>query len=82
VIDSIVEKLISSMLSGGPHAIIAILMLVIALLLIERKRLIADLSNKDAKIDKIIDDFHKGNITLTEALNSLKIVLFEIKAKL
>lgn len=82
MIETFIEKLVSLMLGGGPEAIIAILMIIIALLLIERKRLIADITKKDEKIEKIVDDFYKGNITLTEALTSLKHVLYEIKGKL
>jgi hypothetical protein len=48
----------------------------------ENKRLKEDGKKKDEKIDKIIDDYYKGNLTLTEALNSLKLVLFEIKGKI
>lgn len=56
--------------------------LIIWHLLDERKKLLEDSKRKDERIDKIIDDYHKGNLTLTEALNSLKIVLYEIKSKI
>ena len=48
----------------------------------DRIRLIKELEKKEAKLDKVIDDYYKGNISLTEALNGLKIVLAEIKGKL
>lgn len=51
-------------------------------LLIERKQLMADNKKKEEKIDKIVDDYYRGNLTLTEALNSLKLVLYEIKGRL
>lgn len=51
-------------------------------LLIERKQLMADNKKKEEKIDKIVDDYYRGNLTLTEALNSLKLVLHEIKGRL
>lgn len=40
------------------------------------------LEQKDAKIELIINDYHKGNISLVEALNSLKMVMVEIKSRL
>lgn len=70
------------MIEGGPPAVIAVLLLVIVGLIFERKRLLAELIKKDEKIDKIIDDYYKGNMTLSDALNSLKMVLYEIKSKL
>lgn len=45
-------------------------------------RLTKQLEKKDEKIYKIIDDYSKNNITITEAMNGLKMVLIEIKAKL
>lgn len=80
--ETIFEKLIGALLGGGPQAIIAILLLVITVLILERRRLIKDIEKKDDRIDKIVDDYHKGNLTLSEALNSLKIVLYEIKSRI
>jgi hypothetical protein len=76
------SALFDKVISGGPEAIIALLLLALLGLLWERKRLLEQLSKKDEKIDKIIDDYHAGNITLADALNSLKNVLFEIKGKI
>lgn len=78
----IVPDLLKAMLGGGPQAIIAVLLFLIIMLLAERRRLIAEIQKKDDKIDKIIDEYYKGNLTLSEALNSLKLVLFEIKSKI
>ena len=69
-------------MKGGPESVIAGLVLFIALLLWERKRLLDINDKKDEKIDRIIDEYHAGNITLADALNSLKNVLFEIKGKI
>ena len=74
--------MLTAMIEGGPPAVIAVLLLVIVGLIFERKRLLAELIKKDEKIDKIIDDYYKGNMTLSDALNSLKMVLYEIKSKL
>lgn len=66
---------------GGPE-VVAILIFIIGMLLYDRRRLLHELERKEARIDKIVDDYHQGNITLAEALNSLKMVLVEIKATL
>lgn len=80
--DTIIEKLLLALFNGGPQAIIAVLLMVIIGLFLERRRLLGELLKKDEKIDKIIDDYYKGNMTLSDALNSLKSVLYEIKSKL
>lgn len=80
--DKIFEILLPAMFSGGPAAIIAILLVAVGVLYLERRRLLEEIRRKDDKIDKIIDDYHNGNMTLSEALNSLKNVLYEIKGSL
>lgn len=80
--DALAEKLLDAVLAGGPQAYIAILVVFIGALIIERKRLLAELQKKDDKIDKIIDDYYRGNMTISEAFNSLKAVLYEIKSRL
>jgi F0F1-type ATP synthase membrane subunit b/b' len=80
--DGIFQALITAMLSGGQGAITAILLAAIGFLLWDRKRLTDIINKKDEKIEKIIDDYYRGNLTLTEALNGLKMVLMEIKVKL
>jgi hypothetical protein len=81
-LESLIEKLLGIILTGGPSALIAVLVMIIIFLWFERKRLLHELEKKDDKIDRIIDDYSKGNVTLGEALNSLKLVLYEIKGKL
>ena len=80
--DSLIQKLLDTLLAGGPAAIVAILVFMIIALLWERHRLLGEITKKDEKIEKIIDDYYKGNMTLSEALISLKLVLYEIKSKL
>lgn len=82
MIDSLVEKLLTALLGGGTQAVIAVLGIVVLGLLWERHRLVKEIQRKDEKIEKIVDDYYKGNITLSDALTSLKIVLYEIKAKI
>lgn len=80
--DTLIEKLVLSVFGGGPQAIVAILIIFIILLCMDRRRLLDEINKKDEKIEKIIDDYHKGNISLTEALVSLRLVLYEIKSQL
>jgi|JTFO01.1.fsa_nt_gb hypothetical protein len=65
---------------GGTGA--AFLLIAIGALVYERQRLLKVIDEKEAKIDKIMDDFIKGNFTLTQALTELKTVLAEIRGRL
>ena len=80
--DAIYDKLLAAALGGGPQAVIAILMLIIVVLVLDRKRLVKEIEKKDEKLEKIVDDYYKGNLTLTEALNSMKLLLYELKGGL
>ncbi len=82
--DDIISTLLKLLTEGKSAAdVLPIVMGVIILFLLnERKALVAENKKKEEKIDKIVDDYYRGNLTLTEALNSLKLVLFEIKGKL
>lgn len=44
-------------------------------LITDRKRIIADLKAKEIKIDRMIDDYYKANIQVSEALASIKQLL-------
>lgn len=82
--DDIISTLLKLLTEGKSAAdVLPIIMgVIIMFLLNERKALVAENKKKEEKIDKIVDDYYRGNLTLTEALNSLKLVLFEIKGKL
>ncbi len=67
---------------GPKDVIIFILSAIVWFQYEEGKKKDKALEKKDEKIDKIVEDYYKGNLTLADALNSLKIVLYEIKAKL
>lgn len=82
MIEAIFEKLLTVLLSGGPQAIISILLGIIVLLLLDRRRLNAEVARKDEKIEKIVEDYNKGNMTITQALAALREVLIEIKGRL
>lgn len=80
--DSVLQILLAVTHSGGPAALIGVLVLVIGFLFVERVRLLKEVEKKDEKLEKIIDDYYKGNMTISDAFTSLKLVLYEIKSKL
>lgn len=80
--EEIVKMLFAAVLTGGPGAIIGLLLAFIGLLIWDRRSLVNKIDAKEAKIEKIIEDYHHGNITITQALHSLQILLAEIKGKL
>ena len=82
LIDFMFTNGIGSLMSGGPKGIIMILVGIIGYLLWHQKRLVADIAKKDDRINSIIDDYNKGNMTISDALNQLKLVLVEIRVKL
>jgi hypothetical protein len=80
--DSTVQSLIATLLSGGPAGVIALLMLVIAGLLWDRRRVFTDNAKKDQKLDVMIENYYKSSVAVGDALSSIKIVLAEISVKL
>lgn len=85
-----VSTIIQFIASGGPSAIIAILVGVIAFLVWERKKLVSTVNDtfqlvydtKDSEsksIKDIIERYHTGNVNLVQALNEIKIVLTSIQ---
>ena len=80
-IGPVVGKVVDAVLGGGPGTV-GVLLLIIGFLVWDRLRLIKEIARYQTRLDKIVDDYHKGNLTLAEAMNSLRLVLFEIKAKI
>jgi len=80
--ETLLTKIVDIIINGGQHAVDFILVAVILILIHERNRLIKEINKKEEKIDKIIEDYYEGNLTLSEALNSLKLVLYEIKGRI
>lgn len=89
----ILKMLAQAVLEGGHGGIVAILLGVIAGLCFVIWMLWKSNQKKDEKIEKIqekiqqdyqkvLDDYHKGNLTVVEVINGLKMVLIEIKAKI
>lgn len=77
-----IKDIITHIFQGGAGGVIGVMMVFIAFLIVDRNRIINDSSEKDDKIEAIIEEYYKGTITISEAFNSLKLVLIEIKTKL
>lgn len=81
-IGDLLSKGFDYIVSGGFKGIIALLLIFIGLLLWDRKHLQENLEKKEEKIEEILDNYYRGNLTLSEALSGLKVLLAEIKSKL
>lgn len=81
-IDFFITNGFGALVLGGPKGIILLLVAFIAYLLWHQKILVAEINKKDERINGIIEDYNKGNVTIAEALNQLKLVLVEIRVKL
>ena len=79
--DNILSIILDQIIHGGPQ-MISLLALIVGLLLFDRRRLTNEMAKKDDRLNKIVDEYYKGNISLAEALNSVKLVLYEIRLKL
>jgi len=53
---------------GGPSTILAILTAFVVLLLIDRRSISIEIENKIDRIERIVDDYYKGNMTFMDAL--------------
>jgi len=78
----LIQSFVSMIAKGEAGGLTALLLGIIVALGWYCFRLMKQLEKKDEKIYKIIDDYSKNNITITEAMLGLKMVLIEIKAKL
>jgi FtsZ-interacting cell division protein ZipA len=80
--DTNLTQLLGLITSGGASGVIALLILVVTGLLWDRRRVFSDNAKKDEKLDALMESHYKSNIAVSEALNSIKIVLAEISVKL
>ena len=80
--DSTIANLLALITSGGASGVIALLMLVVAGLLWDRRRIFMDNAKKDEKLDALVESHYKSNMAVSDALNNIKIVLAEISVKL
>jgi hypothetical protein len=79
-LEQFLPQLLNTLLGGGGQAVVAVLVITIIGLVTDRKRMIADLKAKEARIDRMIDDYYKANIQVSEALASIK-QLLELRLK-
>lgn len=74
------------MLDGGPKSIIAVFIVVIALLIFDRRRLLNDLKEKDGnnrkEVLELIEKYHKSKADTNDALHSVMLVLTKIEMKM
>lgn len=86
---SALGTLITSILSGGSNALIAILLFILVAIVLAVKYLVGEIKNQRTQIIesnerylRLLHAYHDSNTTVTNSLNDLKMVLIEIKAKL
>jgi dUTPase len=79
MIDDILTKIFGFVLAGGPSAIISILIAIIMAMAYVIYTLVGSATDREKRIDVIIDNYYKGNMDLTTAFNELKQVLYQIK---
>jgi hypothetical protein len=75
-------KIVTALTSGSVESIIVILILIVCYFVYENWRLKKDNKYYAERTDKIIDDYYKGNLSISDALNGLRHVLSEIKGKI
>jgi hypothetical protein len=68
----ILLQLINITVGGGVQAVTALLFMVIVAVCLDRKRLIAENKAKAERIDRIINDYYKASLQVSEALVSIK----------
>lgn len=84
--ESLIDKLVSSVLGGGAGGMIALLMLIIGLMIWDRIRLLNDLKHvtdsHKKELAELIDKYYSSRQDVKEAINEIKIVMAKIESKL
>lgn len=91
--EGLIKSLIPLIADGGSSAVIALLLLIVGFLVWDRIQLLKRLSESlkqtlDAKeaekqvILEIIEKYHRGNLTMVQAINEIKVVLAAIQGRL
>lgn len=78
----LLTKLISTVLDGSYQSVIAILLLVIGFLIYDRMNMYKNIQIQNDKFEKVINDYYDVMVKINDTMNSLKLVLQEIKSKL
>jgi hypothetical protein len=79
-VEQLLQQLITITVGGGTQAVVALMFMVIVGVCLDRRRLIAENKAKSDRIDKIIDDYYKASLHVSEALASIK-QFIELKLK-
>lgn len=82
LLEDLLNQVLTLIVGGGQNAIIAVLILVTLFLLWERGRLLHRLHERENKLDELMKDYYESNLTITKIIDSIKMVLIEIKAKI
>ena len=80
--DEMIEYLVKNIISGGSGAVISILLIIIVCLIYIIRKMTKTMEAKDDKNDKIINDYYRITLQVSETIKSLKEVLLEIRSKL
>lgn len=86
----IIGSLLQHVFEGGSTAVISILLIVIGVLIYDRRNLSKSLEdttkkafeakdNETKSIREIVERYHRGNLDLVQALNEIKVVLTTIQ---
>lgn len=78
----LVMKLVSTVLDGSFKSVIAILLLIIGFLIYDRMNMYKNIQAQNTKFEKVINDYYDVMVKINDTINSLKMVLQEIKSKL
>ena len=80
--EDLLNQILTLIVGGGQGAVIAILIMITIFLLWERGRLLHRLSDRENKLDELMKDYYESNLSITKTIDSIKMVLIEIKAKI
>lgn len=78
----LLTKLVSTVLDGSYQSVISILLLIIGFLIYDRMNMYKNIQIQNDKFEKVINDYYDVMVKINDTMNSLKLVLQEIKSKL
>ena len=72
------ERLIGQVLDvmfGGGQAVVAILLIAIMGLVVDRRRMILEIRQREARTEKLIEDYYQSNMQVRQLLVSIRQML-------
>ena len=72
------ERLIGQVLDvmfGGGQAVVAILLIAIIGLVVDRRRMILEIRQREARTEKLIEDYYQSNMQVRQLLVSIRQML-------